>query len=382
MKTVARTGARRAGLLMSLSAALTVACGSDSGTPPVTPPVSVIKPLTVGDTVEFIIPELDSLVYLFHAPRGGDAAVYLQTGSVDIGVQAFDSSTGQPLNGVGGLPGAVLLQNLTVPFSVSAGQAIVLRVADGFLRSGQGRLFVQVSSPAPESRADTISPGVIYETEGLSLPSDFDQFHVKLEAGQHYAFYFQGIDHPEAGPFEMDVFSGPPGGVPLVGLNLPADRPGTSLENNSSPWVSSPETTTATMTVHYQPGTGLPAAAIPGRYRFEVREVNPEPESGDSILVPGDTITSSLDYSGDLDQFRFHLATGDTVTIFTQSLSDSGSMAFEFHSPTGDYLGYGPPVVVSDSGFYHLLVYGLPPENHGSYRLGITVRSPAPAARP
>ncbi len=367
---------------LATAAVLGLAC-SDSGAPS----GQVAQAYTVGDTISFEVPAGDSIAYRFHAPRSGSGTVYLQTAVSQTEVGLYDSETSVPLGGFAGVQGGLLLlQNYSNRMTFSAGQDILMRVRNPSSRAAIGRLVVDITGDDPEALPDTVALNTIYDGESLSSPGDLDRFAFPVVAGHGYVVYLQPSDHPAPSKFlgAVRLFA--------ASVRVEADHQATTIDSNSSAGYTSTFTGFESLEISYRRYPGLANLVVPGAYRFEVREVNEEPESGDSVLVSGDTVTSTLDYAGDIDRFAIQAHAGDVISAVGEALGAPGGAGLQLAliAPAGDtiiqytlgfneWLDAGSYTATQD-GIYHVAVTPFDPRDRSTYRV-LSHVSPAAAPR-
>jgi len=280
--------------------------------------------LAIGDTaVETISPPGDEDHYRFRGNEGQPVNLCLQfTGSPDEGTfNAFAESPvpWAPLSiGVGAPgPSTSLCTYQSHRFTLPADtvySVIVSSNTRGTLPQthGQYRLAVLPYPVTPETAPAGILPGDTVTTERLDEPGDVDEFQLTAPPGTEFQTWF------------VNAASGT--------LRLDALYPGTT--DTLRTWMSwYPVTVFGRVRVppagrvslrFYEPRVndafgGDQGTHAVGPYSFWVRAVNRAPESASAAIAVGDTIQGeSLDYEGDIDEFRFAGTAGDTVQGYLQ----------------------------------------------------------------
>jgi hypothetical protein len=325
-------------------------------------------------------------------PMDGQAQVYAQAvasrGQFAAGV---GDSAGVPVTEFRGTgPGIPLLGNGTLPFTVHAGEPISIRVRNATGNSVALRLFVAVYSTAPEHSSATLAVGQVNESETIPVSADEDVFHFQGISGHFYSVSIQPLQTVTPGGFQVQWIDS----LGSYLANAYADNADTALDNNSTFPFQAAQTQTYRVKVDYLGEFAAGAVLRPGGYRVKVREIATTVETGDSVLVPLDTMASALESSADVDQFVLQGHAGDSAVIFVQSAitgpqagtitqlySPEGALLTGYVLATGDtglfQHGLGM-VTFAETGAYHVLVRGADPADRGTYKLYVYPINHAP----
>ena len=215
----------------------------------------------------------------------------------------------------------------------SSGAYTVRVSSDGYLLSDTGayRLFVYPIDPRPEHVPAAITPGDTVSGESIDLPGDLDEFTFTAAPGQGYYAFLQARSGSAATQLELDVVDSTNavlGAVTSTGTD-------TTLRLQMTPRITVATSRTLRLRVY---GANAPSA---GPYRLLLYAVNPKPESHPDTLAAGDSVAGeSLDFPGDVDQYRVHIASPANLnvilswqgyqrlgTTFGVSITDSSSGA-------------------------------------------------------
>ncbi|MEO8032597.1 MAG: hypothetical protein ABJC74_17710 [Gemmatimonadota bacterium] len=367
---------------LATAAVLGLACSSDSTAPP-PPPAGHYQSIEVGDTISSSVAGSDSSWYVFHAPMDGQAQVYMQVTSSPFQFRASVGDSGISVFTDFGGSGSSrpLLSNGSVPFPVHAGEAIAIKIRNQTSAGFELRLFVAVFSSAPEHTPDTLIVGQVYETETIPLSADQDVFHFHGIASHFYSVAIQPIHTVAPGLFRVQWFDS---AGTFLG-EAAAGSADTALDANTTFPLEALTNRLYTIKVDYG-NEFMPGAALrPGGYRLKVRDIPATVETGDSVLVPNDTLVSALETTADVDQFVLQGHAGDSVIVFVQSAitGPQAGTVTQLYSPegalvTGEVLATGDTglfqhglglITFAETGTYHVLVRGADPKDRGSYKL-------------
>lgn len=151
--------------------------------------------------------------------------------------------------------------------------------------------------PAPEVVPPLVPPNVWVEGEAISPVFDLDRFSFTTVAGRWYAIQLEAP------------------GIIRSGLSLTSYFPGSGWALSDSLGQShliATEARTYTMRLEAAPWH----AGSVGPYRFRVSETDRRPETTDSVLALGDTITGEgLEEFGDVDEFYFSASNADVLQL-------------------------------------------------------------------
>ena len=314
--TVPRTPswARRGGLLL-LGAFAGVQCSSDPGGPSQGTRGTPI-PIEVGDTVTVDVGGLGTgNLFILQADRDQDLDLFGETSAASARAGVVDSVThlevtrlplvadGAPLLAHRGFP----------PFPVQAGR--IYKIFVNAPAGAKTRLFLYPVPVAPEAGQDSLALGEAYGGESLETLGDVDRFQFQVEAGQSYAVYLQQTGSMIPGLLYGAVHDDTNGVLATQVAGVTTDSPSVTLAANPTGRF------VARANGRYELEVGSTAFVLPrgttrpGSYRVELVHIDARPEGTDSVLPRDSTISSALDFPGDLDRFVFDAAAGDSLSL-------------------------------------------------------------------
>lgn len=310
-------------IVASVSLLQLAACGGEptgpgqGGTPPA-------EPIAVGDTVSAELSVAQATrTYVLHAPVTDSLVLFGQATAGYVVVVVTDSMVEQDIAGLG-LDGSAPRPLLTTytRVQVTAGRTYLFRVRGAQPGIGSFRLLVASVSTAPESRGAAATLDSVESGEALETGADIDEFSVDGQGGDELIAYLQAVDGQPLQSMILAVFDGATGSVLAAVRNVRADP---DLEANASQRFVLPHDGSYRVVVHGEYGFLAAGRTDAGRYRFEVRHVTLAPEHAAAAVVAGDTVSETLDYAGDVDEFTFPVEQGRLYDVFLQDLSSSPS---------------------------------------------------------
>jgi hypothetical protein len=286
-------------------------------------------------------------------PSGGSSPFWLALSLWQPGAFGAFAYAGQTFGGDSVETGRFILR-ADGQYQISVGGVGTEIGTDGAYRFTLHRLDVQ-----PEHVPAAIAPGAVVTTETLDYAGDVDEFVLTAAANTELQITMQGM--------------------PQTALKLEVDAPVTydSLKGTDSFGFQQatgrflmPAGGEVRIRV-YQPGVGTAT----GAYSFSVIPVQRAPESVPAALTRGVVVQGeSLGYAGDVDEFTFTAAAGETITAYLQTPQGYygiSSARLEVVGPgTGTVLGsatshnpspgpYGAstgPITLTASGSYRLRI--------------------------
>lgn len=169
--------------------------------------------------------------------------------------------------------------------------------------SGPYRFELLEINPAPETEPAAIAIGARVTGESLDVPGDVDEFVFQGEPGVGMSAIFDFGHTSEEDPMRLEVVA-PDGTVMKRAIGVPATESITMSEGEYKILVA----------------MGAISAHI-GPYQFELLRVNRAPETAAPAFEIGEIVTGEAVYPvGDVDEFTFHGAAGQEITIFARQV--------------------------------------------------------------
>lgn len=186
---------------------------------------------------------------------------------------------------------------------------------------GTYRVRLVGSNPAPESAVGRLTTGMSV-TESIDAAGDVDDFTLVGTKGQAIVLFLKGLTGRGSDTVVV--------GSPLDWPNLPSDGWARSPGDDSRPagaWSGRSITLPAdTLRVRVRAAT----AATTGKYQFTYRVVDPAPEGIASILSAGDTVASTIEYPGDIDEYTFTGSPDSVYSVAIQATSGNNQDKLRF----------------------------------------------------
>jgi hypothetical protein len=302
---------------------LLAACGGEpTGPGPVSTPPP--EPIALGDTVSAELSVAQATrTYVLHAPVTDSLVLFGQATAGHLFVAITDSIVDQDIAGLA-LDGSVARPLLTTytRFQVTAGRTYLLRTSGAQPGIGSFRLLVASVSGAPESRGAAATLDSVESGEALETGADIDEFNVVGQGGDELIAYLQALDGQPLQSMILAVFDDAAGSVLAAVRNVRGDA---DIQGNASQRFVLPHDGSYRVVVHGEYGFLAAGRTDAGRYRFELRHVTRAPEHAAAAVATGDTVSETIDYAGDVDEFTFPVEQGRLYDVFLQDLSSSPS---------------------------------------------------------
>jgi hypothetical protein len=238
---------------------------------------------------------------------------------------------------------------------------------------------------APETAPAIVVAGDTVEGESIDYIGDADEFHVAVQAGEEYNLFLQSAGYPAG----LELLAWPVNTVPEV-LSLPGDS---ALANRSTGRFIIAETGTLAIRVEGAYGNDLR-----GPYRLFLYRVNRAPESAAPTFQVGESVSETIEYPGDVDEYTLLPAVDDSAQMRLIRLSGSSGMLIRW-GPPGQLGGpcqgaFRAAVVATDTACNTGIVAvpapgivvqvieqdGAPPKSRGAYSVVTTGITAAPEA--
>lgn len=324
----------RAGFLTSGMACMAVlmllACGGDSGTGPDEPEAPggttdtvAVERIAIGDTVEVSLAATDSLRRYGFVAAGAELVIYAQVEVGGLDLVVTDSVSGAALAYVAasaGDQGAHLFAAHTNAFTPAEGTTVLIRLHSYQRVPSRFRLLVLPLQRTPEHAGVEVTLGDTVRTEMFDGGADVDEFSFDATAGDELIGYVQNLSDSLTDIIYMNVTRA--GDTTLIAraLGHPGDQ---ELESPFSSTGGMVIPVTGSYQLRFTQSGTAPAGSPPpavGRYAFQIRRIVRVPEKVPVTLQPGDTLSAeSLDYRGDIDEFRVPVVAGRYYAVFAQS---------------------------------------------------------------
>jgi hypothetical protein len=341
----------------------------------------------VGDVDEFTLSGTAGSEYNVFVEASG-AAPHAVTADV-VSLPDF-SATATP----GGLP---LLQNATGRFRMPASGSVTIRVHDASDRNGlyRGpyRLFAKQILRTPEGVPPTAVVGGPAVNSAIEVPGDIDEYLFSVSTPTMANVVFTRASDAVGSTAELRL-----GKADSASALLPPDLSLLTTTSISSGHITFQPGITYRVTID---GLSTRGDGFRGGYSFELRAVNPAPESVGARIAIGDTTRGeSLENAGDIDTYTFSATTTDTfhIRLMTPGQSNPGITFYLFDPTTNQMIAtsvidqtYAPhPYIESgrlvlDPGDYKLVVQsyddGSTPNIMGAYELALERVSARPEHR-
>lgn len=246
-------------------------------------------------------------------------------------------------------------------------------------------LLLHPVDPAPEHSSSTILADDSVPTEVIDPPSDIDEFIVETREGEYcWILVSLAPGTNSGGVLRVDLRN--PEGVYMTGDLLSLSNP----YMRSGPWV-------CPFQVHLQGGE-RDGQRFTGGYQIVTSGASTGPEVAPAVLVPGDTITETVEPLGDWDRHAVRVGPRTHLDVLLQGLGEPGGDPMVMHvGPPGEppvaWLeapSYTPTlgevrtrrITFSAEGEYHIEVLagrmGPGFDSRGSYRLAVLEIDPRP----
>ena len=173
---------------------------------------------------------------------------------------------------------------------------------------------------APERAARDVVVGDTI-SESLGYARDVDEFRFIGNPLWEYAVALQSTSGSVSDTVELTV---PEISIsPLLGVSTRLALLGNTTESIRG----------ATYTIRI---VGLNDHVKRGEYRLVVLEINRKPEKAPEVMVVGDTISETLTFRNDVDEFNVQVTAGDFFVIYAQVLdADTAALAFDAYELPG-----------------------------------------------
>lgn len=321
---------------------LLLACGEDPVGPYHTR-VQKVFPIYRNDTLTAKLSGGDSLYrYVFHADTTQMIALFAQARRGTAVVWTIDSATS-------GLLDYLFLDFSPFPVNLTGSRTPIISVVPGQVlyfdvHLGPGPTETEVAlwlypvDTRPEVLPPALAPGAILSGETLENSADIDAFVVSGSAPDvHIAFLKAGEGFPP-GTLRMQASTSSGAALGIETASGTADQ---ELEGQPTGRFDVPGSAGYALTIRGVPTTLEGGLLVRGAYQFQVRKVNPGPDSVVALLQPGDTVEKErIDHVGDVDQFRFLVVQGRPYNVFFQAPPSAASANFRIaYSMTGGVAG-------------------------------------------
>jgi hypothetical protein len=239
--------------------------------------------------------------YELDAEAGQGFAVYLDATGGHVGLELRDPA-GRQIGLVILAPGAATMTDGFAVSPAASGRFAVI-VSAPPMDGGDFTLRPTLIDVAPEHVPQMISLGDIISGERIDHRFDQDEFLIDIPVAQEAELYLSS-EIPESW-LNVSVLRV---GATATALNTSIKPPGNwaDLELGSSGRFS---LEAGRYAVRFSGTEGT-------AYRFQLRTVNPKPETAAALLTLGDTIAESIDYVGDVDDFVLRGTPGSEYVVF------------------------------------------------------------------
>ena len=336
----------------------------------------------VGDIDEFTLSGAPGGEYNVFVEASG-AAPHAVTAQV-VGHTEF-SATATP----GGLP---LLQNATGRFTMPASGSVTIQVYDARdsygLYRGPYRLFASQIQRTPEGIPPTAVVGGPPINSAIEVPGDIDEYLFNVTTPTMANVVFTRAADAVGSSAELRL-----GKADSASALLPPDLTLLTTTSISSGHITFQPGITYRVTID---GLSSRGDGFHGGYSFELRAVNPAPETVGARLAIGDTVRGeSLENSGDIDTYTFSATATDTfhIRLMTPGRPNPGIIFYLFDPSTNQSVSttFGFPTYIESQrlvlapGDYKLVVQsyddGQTPSIMGPYELALERVSARPEHR-
>lgn len=297
---------------VTLLALLALAAGcSDSPAGP--PPPVVLRPGTLATGT--ITSLRDTARYDLDLSGGSDAVVYFLVKGDQLRLEVHDAG-GSPVTATSDANNSGQPQKrftTIIPASPSRYRVDVSSAASDAASAYEIR--VVATSNAPEHVGPVLPVGTIVTGEELAHRMDVDSFAVNPTQTQLVSLY---VRKTKPGPATLSVRGYDPAYFDPVDLTV--SETDTVLGTAASRPFSLGAGTRWLFRVGY--GTTAPdSGSTP--YEIELRPIDAAPETAAAALTPGDTVSESIDYPRDIDNFTLSGAPGAHFNIFAQAVGEA-----------------------------------------------------------
>lgn len=305
-----------------------LACGGDTGIGPDgtndqdgDSDTLTVQRIAAGDTVVQTLATNDSIRRFSFVAGDGEFVVFIQADAGAFDLRVSDSATGALLVDAGvlaseeeGRPFAVH----TPGFSAAPGTVLLIRISAYVRVPSRLRFVIVPVGSTPEHAESEIAIGDTITTELFDGGADLDQFRFQATAGDELIGYVRNLSDSLTETVSLAITQ--VGDTARLGYAIShAGDPELELQNTERLMMPATGSYQVTLTQSSEAPAGPPPSGV-GRYAFQIRRIVRSPEHLPVDLQPGDTLSSeTLDYVGDIDEFRLPVIAGNRYAVFTQS---------------------------------------------------------------
>jgi hypothetical protein len=231
-------------------------------------------------------------------------------------------------------------RDLTWKRLAAAGTYLLIATSHAFAParafSGAFRVRLIGSNPAPEHAAARVVPGDSI-SESIDVPGDVDEFYLKAPKGTSVFLFVRATTGRSADTLIVER------GGDNTFENYPYNRsPGTDTRPDGA--VVGPLSMDAdSVRIRIRGGAG----STVGSYSLKLYQFNKAPEGVSSTLTVGDTVSSSIEFNGDIDEYTFIGAPGQWYSVAVQPTTGRAQDRLTFQVSR---VGVGDPLLATFSG--------------------------------
>lgn len=266
--------------------------------------------IAIGDTLEGedLVNSADIDDFLFDASAGAEFIAYIQgvPGVVPGGLAlrvlspAGDQVLAGATNGAGDVeldaqPTGRFVTSVAGKHRLAVGHFGVLEATTEFPGTGSYRVLLRRIDRQPEDVPAVLTPGDTLAGERIDFVGDVDEFQVPIVADSIYNLFLQTLASSD--PADLQVTAHLAGSQIALAFSSAGDS---ALAGQFSGNFTAPASGVLTVRVVGQSdGQGLDR----GPYRLFAYPVDRAPELAPAGLTAGDSVTETIEYPGDIDEF-------------------------------------------------------------------------------
>ncbi|HKN65176.1 MAG TPA: hypothetical protein VJW73_02810 [Gemmatimonadaceae bacterium] len=284
-----------------------------------TRPNTNVQSLSFQSSISGSVARGDTVAYRLNVKAGQLFVVFVDALDSAIVIQVVDSHGVLLGSGNSTGPRATGASFEWTPITASSDGTDTVRVTTS-RASGGGRYVLRPTLivTTPEHVPAAYVPNDTIANEALDNPADVDDFTFTGAAGQVVNLFLQNRGTPQSAVaaelYDDDQPVTPPGSSPLPVARVAFASPGSDLEAGASGRYTLRSSGHYRIRIHSAITVRLDSSAVP--YRFQLYVIDTLPEHASPQLMPGDTITESIDHVGDIDSYIINAPPGTLLNLF------------------------------------------------------------------